>query len=54
MKPLEIRQCVYGAKTGWVALAAKYKDVRDASDAKVSSACGAAFDAAVAVVKGRK
>jgi hypothetical protein len=54
MKPLEIRQCVYGSKTGWVALAAKYKDVRDASDAKVSSACGAAFDAAVAVVKGRK
>lgn len=53
MKPLEIRQCAYGSKTGWVALAARYKDVRDASDGKVNSACGAAFDAAVALARGK-
>jgi hypothetical protein len=53
LRPAESRRCVYGSKTGWAMLAAKYRDVRDAADAKVNTACGAAFDAAAVLANGR-
>jgi len=53
LRPAESRSCVYSSNEGWAVLAAKYRDVRDASEAKLKTACGEAFDLAATIANGK-